>query len=93
MTTWSELSKLRLYVAQYERDNINKNRCIHAAATGPYERYMTTKSKYSRCGCGPVREILTTNRGITTLRRAHPKHVAFRFPGTTQMSRLFEDRT
>ncbi|KAF8279055.1 hypothetical protein TcYC6_0023970 [Trypanosoma cruzi] len=60
------------------------NRCIHAAATAPYERYMTTNRSIHAAAAAPYERYMTTNRGIHAA-AAHPKHVAFVFQGTTQM--------
>ncbi|KAF5215193.1 hypothetical protein ECC02_012137 [Trypanosoma cruzi] len=60
------------------------NRCIHAAATAPYERYMTTNRGIHAAAAAPYERYMTTNRGIHAA-AAHPKHVAFVFQGTTQM--------
>ncbi|KAF8284515.1 hypothetical protein TcYC6_0035470 [Trypanosoma cruzi] len=60
------------------------NRCIHAAATAPYERYMTTNRCIHAAAAAPYERYMTTNRGIHAA-AAHPKHVAFVFQGTTQM--------
>ncbi|KAF8290663.1 hypothetical protein TcYC6_0015390 [Trypanosoma cruzi] len=56
------------------------NRCIHAAATAPYERYMTTNRSIHAAAAAPYERYMTTNRGIHAA-AAHPKHVAFVFPG------------
>ncbi|KAF5213870.1 hypothetical protein ECC02_013583 [Trypanosoma cruzi] len=60
------------------------NRCIHAAAPAPYERYMTTNRSIHAAAAAPYERYMTTNRGIHAA-AAHPKHVAFVFQGTTQM--------
>ncbi|KAF8289625.1 hypothetical protein TcYC6_0020120 [Trypanosoma cruzi] len=57
------------------------NRCIHAAATAPYERYMTTNRSIHAAAAAPYERYMTTNRGIHAA-AAHPKHVAFVFQGT-----------
>ncbi|KAF8280599.1 hypothetical protein TcYC6_0033530 [Trypanosoma cruzi] len=60
------------------------NRCIHAAATAPYERYMTTNRSIHAAAAAPYERYMTTNRGIHAA-AAHPKPVAFVSRGTTQM--------
>ncbi|KAF8289627.1 hypothetical protein TcYC6_0020090 [Trypanosoma cruzi] len=44
------------------------NRCIHAAATAPYERYMTTNRSIHAAAAAPYERYMTTNR-VSTLRR------------------------
>ncbi|KAF8277853.1 hypothetical protein TcYC6_0002690 [Trypanosoma cruzi] len=59
------------------------NRCIHAAATAPYERYMTTNRSIHAAATAPYERYMTTNRGIhAAARRTHESiRCRFRFPG------------
>ncbi|KAF8284514.1 hypothetical protein TcYC6_0035480 [Trypanosoma cruzi] len=44
------------------------NRCIHAAATAPYERYMTTNRSIHAAAAAPYERYMTTIE-VSTLRR------------------------
>ncbi|KAF8286450.1 hypothetical protein TcYC6_0033910 [Trypanosoma cruzi] len=55
------------------------NRCIHAAATAPYERYMTTNRSIHAAAAAPYERYMTTIE-VSTLRR-RTLNMSLSFPG------------